>query len=77
MRLLPDGTAFDANNQPFHWHDMVEENEQIWQTHIQELIAKQDKPQIPASEAKRNSLTSKIIKKRLGKNLKNYWKNMV
>ncbi|WP_169798157.1 hypothetical protein, partial [Moraxella oblonga] len=65
--FLPDGTALDARNQPFYWHDMVEENEQIWQTHIQELIAKQDKPQIPVSQTRRDSLAQKILKARLGK----------
>lgn len=72
--FLPDGTALDARNQPFYWHDMVEENEQIWQTHIQELIAKQDKPQIPLSKTKRNSLTSKIVKERLGEKLTELFK---
>lgn len=65
--FLPDGTAFDARNQPFNWHNLVEENEQIWQAHIQELIAKQNQPQIPTCKAKRyRLLIDKIIEKRLG-----------
>lgn len=68
--FLPDGTAFNADNQTFNWHDLVEKHEQIWQAHIQELIAKQNQPQIPTSEAKRERLISKIVKERLGEEFK-------
>lgn len=65
--FLPDGTAFDGQDQAFHWQEFVEKYEQKWQQHIQELIAKRNKPQIPISDAQRDRLTSKIIKARLGK----------
>ncbi|WP_185711761.1 hypothetical protein, partial [Conchiformibius steedae] len=65
--FLPDGTAFDGQDQAFHWQEFVEQYEQKWQQHIQELIAKRNKPQIPISDAQRDRLTSKIIKARLGK----------
>lgn len=65
--FLPDGTAFDGQDQAFHWQEFVEKYEQEWQQHIQELIAKRNKPQIPISDAQRDRLTSKIIKARLGK----------
>lgn len=70
---FPDGTGFNVHGKKFDWADFVEINESDWEWHIKELIADQDKPQIPASESKRKTLTSKIIKARLGEKLKEQW----
>lgn len=50
--FLPNGSAFNVQGETFSWKDYVAKYEQDWQEHIQELIANQDKPQIPVSEAK-------------------------
>ncbi|WP_066803915.1 hypothetical protein [Moraxella oblonga] len=72
--FLPDGTGFNVQGEQFHWEQFVEFGETNWQWRVNNEFINQDKPQIPASESKRNSLMSKIVKARLGDKLTELFK---